>query len=93
MKTIWHVSKSAKQDIFIELYDIGVLTGEITYKSIEKLLQEHNGNTDNTGRETLWESNLLCYNKRSLLFKTNFPVIEPVEYILDNATRKKILPI
>lgn len=103
MQTILHVSKSATQEIVNELYEIGVLAGEFTNRSIEGVLREHNCNTDSTVltvvKRTLQETNPLCLlsktgqfgtdHRRSLFFRNNFPVIEPVEYILDNTNRKK----
>lgn len=93
MQTILHVSKSATQEIVNELYEISVLAGEFTNRSIEKVLRQHNCNTDNTlltvVRETLQETNPLCLlsktgpfgtdHRRSQFFKNNFSFIEPVE--------------
>lgn len=103
MQTILHVSKSATQEIVNELYEIGVLAGEFTSRSVENVLREHNCNTNSTVltvvREVLRENNPLCLlsktgpfgtdYRRSLFFRNNFPVIEPVEYIFDCTTKKK----
>lgn len=102
MQTILHVSKAATQEIVHELYEIGVLAGEFTNRSIEKVLREHNCNTDSSVlrgiRETLQETNPLCLlsktgpfgsdYKRSLYFRKHFTVISPVEYILDSTRRR-----
>ena len=56
MQTILHVSKSATQEKVNELYEIGVLAGEFTNKSIERVLREHNCSTDNTVVSVVWET-------------------------------------
>ncbi|XP_026116308.1 uncharacterized protein LOC113094884 [Carassius auratus] len=103
MQTILHVSKSATQEIVNELYEIGVFAGEFTSRSIERVLREHNCNTNSTVltvlREALRENNPLRLlsktgpfgtdYRRSLFFRENFPVIEPIEYIFDCSTKKK----
>lgn len=103
MQAILHISKSATQEIVNELYEIGVLAGEFTNRSIENVLRQHNFNPDSSilalVTETLQETNPLYLlsktgpfgtdHKRSSFFRNNFRVIEPVEYILDAADRKK----
>lgn len=102
MQTLLHVSKSATQDIVDELYEIGTLAGECTKTSIENVLRQHNCNIEGTTlaliTEAIQGTNPLGFlsrsgpfgtdHKRSTFFKDNFPVIEPVEYVID-ADRKK----
>lgn len=99
MQTILHVSKSATQELVNELYETGVLE-EFSNRSIEKVPMEHNCNIDNSVLTVVRKNNPLSLlsktgpfgsdYKRSLFFRNNFPVIEPVEYILDNTIRKNI---
>lgn len=103
MQIILHVSKTATQGIVNELYEIGVLAGEFSSQSIENVLRIYYPNIDNSVlallTDTLQERNPLYLlsntgpfatdHKRSLYFRDNLPVIEPVEYNLDSGDKKK----
>lgn len=100
MQAVLHISKSATQEIVDELYDIGVLTGELSKNSIKRALQKSqiSDTTIELVTKCLQENNpFSCLSsignlgteyKRGLYYKENFSVIDPVEYVLDGSEKK-----
>lgn len=102
MQAILHISKSATQEIVDELYDIGVLTGELSKNSIKRALQRSHIDDTTIGlvTECLQENNpFSCLSvgnfgteyKRGLYYKENFNVIDPIEYILDGSEKNNFV--
>lgn len=103
MQTLLHVSKTATQEIIDEFYEVSVLTGELSKKSIEQVLSQHNislePSTFTLIADTLDKSVPLSFlsksgelgteHKRASFFRQNFKIIEPVEYFLDSAKGRK----
>ncbi|XP_031418504.1 uncharacterized protein LOC116219363 [Clupea harengus] len=103
MQTLLHVSKTATQEIIDEFYEVSVLTGELSKKSIEQVLSQHNislePSTFTLIADTLDKSVPLSFlsksgelgteHKRASFFRQNVKIIEPVEYFLDSAKGRK----
>lgn len=105
MQTLLHVSKSATQEIIDGFYEVSVLTGEQSKKSIQLFLSLHNVNIEQSTlsliKETLDKTIPLSFlsrsgtlgtdYKRSSYIRDHFKVIDPVEYVVDAVNRKKFV--
>lgn len=107
MQTVLHISKSAIQKIVEQLHDILDFSKCYALDTIKEILAKHNIVTDNNQvvhdiTDALFQTNPLfvtisAQNKfstdyrRSLYFKKQFELIEPIEYLYNRTHKKKML--